>query len=178
MKCPKCKVQLSKKEYEEGTCEICGWERSRQNRLQARKNEKRQPKPSATLPQPPAPKAVAVIAQFEVTVHSAGYIHGQGFTVDQGDYEKSRFISSHVIVLANGEVYAGKDILNFIANDSTLSAPSKVLKVGRARLHLINETFINYLLERNEYPSRSQREQQVTDRNLNLICWLAEQAGL
>jgi hypothetical protein len=175
---------MSKSEFNAGYCELCGWERTREQRLKANKSASARAKqtfsPKATGRFQPAPKTekVQVQQQFELRIDSAGYIQGEGFWIQNGDYQTSRFIDKHVIILTNGEVYAGKGIINTIASHASESAPSKTLKVGRAKLHLITETFINYLLERNEYPARSQREQEVSDRNLNLIVWLASKAGI
>lgn len=179
MKCPKCKVQMSKSEFQAGYCEVCGWERSRQERLQERKTQAQAKKVAAAKPQPkPETVKVTVTAQYEITIHSAGYIRNDGFSISDGDYQRSRFIANHVLVLSDGSVFAGQAILTAIAGDSHLMHTGKRLKVGRAKLYQVTADFINYLMDRNSYHRRSEREIQVQSRNDNLILWLVEIAGI
>lgn len=183
MNCPKCQVSLSRAEAKSGTCPLCGWEKQRQNRLQARKaqSSKAQPQPQPKVQPKAQPKVQAV---FQLSIHSAGYIEGQGFTVSKQDTDPRNWgyrprTDHFVIVLDNGQTFVGNAILTAIAGNWWQgNTGSQILKVGRATLHQLTAQAVDSILEPIGYTPRNDREQEVKDRNFNILCWLTEQAGL
>jgi len=181
-KCPKCRVTMSRGEFKAGSCDLCGWERSRQERLAERK---RTTKSQSSAPAP-APKVeskkkkVEIVSTQEMCISPAGYIKGTGFSVSDANVNSYRaFIDQFIIETSDGKVWVGNSILATVGDTHTKrSAPNTVLKVGRAKLYQVTESIINDLMKRNDYPRRSQREREVQERNNNIIWWLVEAANI
>ena len=114
---------------------------------------------------------------YSVCVHDAGYIEqtvdGYGFNADvelcaprlQRDLARKA-------VEVNGSLFLSTEILSSLID--TRGMVGTYLKFGRRKMWKATEELLLEAMERNAYPRRSEREEQVQRRNADLIDWLSK----
>lgn len=109
--------------------------------------------------------------EFRVNVQSAGYIRqtqdGYGFEID----DKPDGWSKPNVFLSNGTVYISTELFTTLGGSTLFLQPNA--KIGRTRLFDIEDPYIaDTILDHSTYGCRSEREQEVRQRNQAIIEWL------
>lgn len=189
MKCPKCQVSLAKTEFEKGECELCGWERSRDQRLAARKSASPKVAKISTIP---ADREVDEFARFgKELIHFFIEIWDQGDNASPNPViMKNRAASTHQRYASGHQIafswYAldnyKKDSIGFTWANRTFSHVHEIGSKGKKAVYeLAVHEFAHWLqTERGQRFRGSQHNQYWANAvaEIKELCPFAEIANL
>lgn len=118
---------------------------------------------------------------FEVYVHSAGYIEQHehyGFDVLRAGAVPPRYqrdLAHKVCVIGGDHIYVSGEVARALID--TRFYDGSEIRFGRRAFHQVNDKFKAEAMRGILYPARNKREQQVKDRNFELLAWLESLAG-